>query len=304
MRHGPGMDGDRSAMQVRQARARSTGVAAAVRGHDPQRSDPAACFFTAPLWWWLRPSGWGRGAAPPQSRMPRHASMRSRRPRLPPCVRTGWPWRASSTTRSPAPSASSSFRRGPPRCCGCRTPRELDELLPRLSAPDRPAPDFSPHGIEAVPELADRMRCGGVRVATHLEGPVGEVPPPVALTAYRIVQECLGNSARYAPGARVRVAVRALGSAVEVEVADDGPGAATLGRNGFGLVGLAERVRGWVGPSQSARAMPAGASGSPRDCRCPRQLRRRRDPGAAGRRPRAVAQRGGRDHCHRSGPRD
>lgn len=125
--------------------------------------------------------------------------------------------------------------------------RELDELLPRLSVLDRAAPDFSPHGIEAVPELADRMRRGGVRVATHLEGPVGEVPPPVALTAYRIVQECLANSARHAPGAPVRVAVRALGSAVEVEVADDGPGAATLDRNGFGLVGLAERVQGLGG---------------------------------------------------------
>jgi signal transduction histidine kinase len=79
--------------------------------------------------------------------------------------------------------------------------RELDELLPRLSAPDRPAPAFAAHDIEALPELADRMRRGGVRVATHLEGPVGEVPPPVALTTYRIVQECLGNSARHAPGA-------------------------------------------------------------------------------------------------------
>lgn len=125
--------------------------------------------------------------------------------------------------------------------------RELDELLPRLSTPERPAPDFSAHGIEAVTELADRMRRGGVRVATHLEGPVGEVPLPVALTAYRIVQECLANSARHAPGARVRVAVRALRSTVEVEVADDGPGAAPAGRNGFGLVGLAERVQGLGG---------------------------------------------------------
>jgi signal transduction histidine kinase len=55
----------------------------------------------------------------------------------------------------------------------------------------------------------------------------------------------------------VRVDVRALGSVVEVEVADDGPGPLALGRNGFGLVGLAERVQGLGG----ALTVGAGEAG-------------------------------------------
>lgn len=83
----------------------------------------------------------------------------------------------------------------------------------------------------------------GTRIEAHLPPPGRPVPPGVALTAYRVVQEALSNVRKHAgPGVTVRIEV-SVGTAVEVVVEDDGRGAASLddGR-GLGLVGMRERV--------------------------------------------------------------
>ncbi|NPC98230.1 histidine kinase [Nocardioides sp. zg-DK7169] len=96
--------------------------------------------------------------------------------------------------------------------------------------------------VAEAQEVAARTGGGG-RVEARLPEPGVPVPPGIALTAYRVVQEALTNIRKHAgPGAAVRVEV-CVGTDVEVVVEDDGRGAATPddGR-GLGLVGMRERV--------------------------------------------------------------
>jgi signal transduction histidine kinase len=56
------------------------------------------------------------------------------------------------------------------------------------------------------------------------------------------VQEALTNVVKHAGARSAEVRVRYLDSALEVEVTDDGRGAADRPGGGFGLVGMRERV--------------------------------------------------------------
>ncbi|MFJ4967716.1 sensor histidine kinase [Streptomyces sp. NPDC088755] len=95
-------------------------------------------------------------------------------------------------------------------------------------------------------ELALSAELGGDRGDGPGSG-LGEVPPAVDLSAYRIVQEALANVVRHAPGARTRVLVAPDDGDLLVLVVN-GP-AATRGSplettgTGHGLVGMRERVR-------------------------------------------------------------
>jgi two-component system sensor histidine kinase UhpB len=77
------------------------------------------------------------------------------------------------------------------------------------------------------------------------------------ITIFRLVQEGLSNAVRHGQPSEIAVALRLLenGASVAVEVADDGRGPAASGAGGFGLLGMAERVRGLGGAFTSeARA--------------------------------------------------
>ena len=95
--------------------------------------------------------------------------------------------------------------------------------------------------LSSLTALAERMRASGLRVELSL------VDLPTAAQAgvatYRVVQEALTNAARHAAGSRVRVEIRRRGKAFEIKVYDDGRGPSNVEGSGFGLVGLAERVR-------------------------------------------------------------
>jgi signal transduction histidine kinase len=86
-----------------------------------------------------------------------------------------------------------------------------------------PTPD-----LRALPRLVDGLRDAGMDVALEVdvdEAPA--VPEVVAAAGYRIVQEALTNVARHAgPDARARVRLARRDGVVEVEVRDDGRGAA------------------------------------------------------------------------------
>ncbi|MFB9239144.1 sensor histidine kinase [Plantactinospora siamensis] len=104
-------------------------------------------------------------------------------------------------------------------------------------------------GLAELPELLAGARRAGMTV--ELAGPLPvpdapdrpAVPAPVQLAAYRIIQEAVANAARHAPGAPVRLAVRATGAELEVRVdnAHAGP-AARPGAAGHGLTGMRERA--------------------------------------------------------------
>jgi signal transduction histidine kinase len=71
--------------------------------------------------------------------------------------------------------------------------------------------------------------------------PIGRLPGAVEAAAYFVVSEALTNVAKHAAAAPVQVTVTRHDSKLLVEVADEGPGGATLDA-GSGLRGLFDRV--------------------------------------------------------------
>jgi signal transduction histidine kinase len=121
---------------------------------------------------------------------------------------------------------------------------ELHGLLGVLrDEPDGENPRGQPAGLDQVPDLVSSARSAGLEVTHGVYGPPRPVPDGVALSVYRVVQEALTNVVKHARARRADVRVRYLDSAVEVEVTDDGHGGGgSAAGNGFGLVGMRERI--------------------------------------------------------------
>lgn len=138
--------------------------------------------------------------------------------------------------------------------------RELRGLLGVLRS-DHPDPETiggaSPRGgdqngeyassprLAQVPELVAMARSAGLVVNYSEHGAPRPVSDGIALSAYRVVQEALTNVVKHAAAQTVDVRIRYREHNLEVEVTDDGRGAASsVGQpdNGFGLVGMRERV--------------------------------------------------------------
>ncbi|HSE07658.1 MAG TPA: histidine kinase [Nocardioidaceae bacterium] len=96
---------------------------------------------------------------------------------------------------------------------------------------------------QSLAGLAERMQASGLDVVVDLDSTALPDDPSLRATVYRVAQETLTNAAKHAPGARVVVAVRREEDEIVVEVVDDGNCGGEPGDAGFGLVGLAERVR-------------------------------------------------------------
>jgi signal transduction histidine kinase len=122
---------------------------------------------------------------------------------------------------------------------GRRALNELRRLLGVVA--DDGAVVIPQPSLDRVGELVERVRAAGLEVELIEEGTPGDVPEGVGLSAYRIVQESLTNTLKHAFASHVTVRVRHSGVAVEVEVTDDGVGAALHGE-GRGLIGMRERV--------------------------------------------------------------
>ena len=139
-----------------------------------------------------------------------------------------------------------------------QTGREGLEEMRRMVAVLRTGPDdteLRPQpGLAGLVELVAHMREAGLDVELEQSGPIGGLAPGVDVNVYRIVQEGLTNVLRHGgPGAHVIVRVHHDDERVEVEVLDDGRGAAATvppggdagaagARGGHGLVGMRERV--------------------------------------------------------------
>jgi signal transduction histidine kinase len=95
-----------------------------------------------------------------------------------------------------------------------------------------------------LPSLLRRMADSGLPVHYEVVGPPRPVPPAVALTAYRVVQEALTNTLKHAGPVPVSVTVTHLDDAMEVRVVDTGTGtpAVPAQRGGRGLLGMQERL--------------------------------------------------------------
>jgi len=100
-------------------------------------------------------------------------------------------------------------------------------------------------GVAELPALVARVKEAGLPVDLTIEGEPRPLPSGVDLSAYRIAQEALTNTVKHAGAASAEVRVCYGADALEVQVVDDGRGAAadpTPEGGGNGLVGMRERV--------------------------------------------------------------
>jgi signal transduction histidine kinase len=113
---------------------------------------------------------------------------------------------------------------------------ELDDATPLGPQP----------GLADLTRLVAQAREAGMTVELRgLPDGAGPVDPAVGRAAFRIVQEALTNAAKHAPGAPVCVTVERPYGELVVRVVS-GPSDRSPGEpsgEGYGLVGLAERVR-------------------------------------------------------------
>ncbi|WP_454859987.1 sensor histidine kinase [Promicromonospora soli] len=150
----------------------------------------------------------------------------------------------------------------------------LHEVVTMLRDDAEPAPrDASPGPAatdgDEIAALVERAAASGMRVILTPwdaldpdRGQLGEIAPPTARAAYRVVQESLTNAAKHARGAAVRVALAHRFAAgrdlLVVTVTNDAPPHRPAGDGtGYGLIGLDERVR-VAGGSLSAAPTPDG----------------------------------------------
>ncbi len=136
--------------------------------------------------------------------------------------------------------------------------RQLLGLLRSGSGGDVPSPTLPAPGLDDLDELVAQARTTGADVTLRRRGGLAGVPPVVALTAYRAVQEGLTNARRHG-GDRVEVDLLADDDELAVRVHDDGRAdhGAARAAPGLGLVGLQERVAA-AGGRASAAPDPAG----------------------------------------------
>jgi signal transduction histidine kinase len=123
---------------------------------------------------------------------------------------------------------------------------EMRRVVGALRDPEE-GPALAPQpSLSRVEALVAHARETGLPVDLEIEGEPIPLPAGVDLTAYRLVQEGLTNSIKHAAASRAGVRVRYDAEHVEIEVSDDGRGAAAAGTasngGGHGLVGMRERV--------------------------------------------------------------
>lgn len=118
--------------------------------------------------------------------------------------------------------------------------------------------EFSPSpGLAEIPELVTRS---GARATLTVSGERPEVSQALGLVVYRVVQEALTNVLKHAgPTAHARVTVTYTPTTIDVEVLDDGHGAAVKGDGrGHGLQGMRERVTSMGGRLDAAPVESGG----------------------------------------------
>jgi two-component system sensor histidine kinase UhpB len=119
--------------------------------------------------------------------------------------------------------------------------RLVRDILGRL----RPA-DLIELGLAAaIGELVAfwRARHPAIDFVVSVPDDATSMPDPVRETLYRVVQEGLNNAVRHGHPSRVEIEVsRGLDGHFTARITDDGSASDTLGKTGFGLIGMRERV--------------------------------------------------------------
>jgi signal transduction histidine kinase len=125
---------------------------------------------------------------------------------------------------------------------------------------------------KAIAALAEKMtEAQGIEATIDLIPLDGLWPPEVNINVYRIVQESLNNIVKHAQATSCSVTARRAGRAIELLIADNGRGfspsepannsqtAPHHPKGGFGLLGMAERVR-LLGGQWLIQSMPGAGT--------------------------------------------
>lgn len=93
-----------------------------------------------------------------------------------------------------------------------------------------------------------RQRHREITLTQHISNDLSLVDESVAITAYRVIQECLTNVSKHAKANHLTIHVSQDTQNIYIEIEDDGQGFdATKSSNGYGLAGMKERVQGLFG---------------------------------------------------------
>lgn len=151
---------------------------------------------------------------------------------------------------------------------GRRAIVELRRLLGILrDTADLPVTEPQPT-LAVLDGLLDDARQSGLQVDLRIEGERRPLDPAVEVTAYRILQEALTNVRKHAHARSVAVRLGYQPDRLSLRVRDDGPGTPTGGTtasDGWGLVGMRERVEVYggtllVGPPDGGRGWAVDAT--------------------------------------------
>ncbi|AEG45141.1 sensor histidine kinase [Isoptericola variabilis] len=152
--------------------------------------------------------------------------------------------------RSDDGGTSAAVRAAPEGSAAGHGPRGESAARPAGAAPSVTAP-LAPQPDDAdVEPLVTQARDAGMQVSLVRVGTPRRLPPGAGLTLHRVCQEALTNVRKHAgPDPRVTVVLRWAERDVELEVSDDGRGAAAADEPGaasdepgYGLLGMRERA--------------------------------------------------------------
>lgn len=137
---------------------------------------------------------------------------------------------------------------------------EMRRMLEVLRADD---PGMGPQpGLGEIERLVQQVRDAGLPVELSIQGEVCCLPAGMDLAAYRIVQEALTNTVKHGGVATAHVVVKYTADTLEIEVIDDGRGAAALlladAPGGHGLIGMKERVALFGGTLEAGPVLTGG----------------------------------------------
>lgn len=131
---------------------------------------------------------------------------------------------------------------------------EMRRLLDAMHREGGPLDLVPQPGMEQIEALLADVRAAGIAADLHVHGEAVDLPPGLALSAYRITQEGLTNVIKHAYTHYAEVHVRYTTDGLELEIRDDGNGPVATDGLGHGLVGIRERVKLYGG------TMTAGAT--------------------------------------------
>lgn len=136
---------------------------------------------------------------------------------------------------------------------------ELRQVIGVLRLGDETDPQATP-GLAEFDELVAQSGAAGLKVTLTVDCEDGKLPPAVARTAYRVIQEGLTNVHKHAGEADTTVLLRQYPDSIEMSV-ENLPETVRLEHGlpsgGNGLVGLRERVTA-LGGTFEAGPRPAG----------------------------------------------